>query len=313
MSFSNSSVIPTLNEWLALSQTEIATWVRTHHLAVMFSIDGSRRHYLLAQPADKRQISDFAVYVHHNALAYVRVYELLLAHGVETILTPTLYPPNFVRNERYLQQSVAMSQQFLCNSPFLEFYQQWQVRARLYGDHAFAPQAAPVRTALTQLETALESLTPTGERQVLFGYNAGTFMDEIIRHTSTLHAELGRVPTQAEVRVACFPVGPEKINLLIGASWLRVGLILPPVLDGGATDIYNLNHLTLDLQESTLRHILYDHLFQRWAGPEDDAEYTPADLNELETYYASHRECLVGTGQLVGPGLWYADHAHRPG
>ena len=208
-----------------------------------------------------------------------------------------------MRSEGYSQQSVAMSQQFLCNSPFVEFYQQWQAQARLYGDYAFAPQATPVRNTLTQLNSALESLTPTGERLVLFGYNAGTFMDEIIHHTLTLQVQLERVPTQAEVRVACFPVGPEKINLLVGASWLRVGLILPPVLDAGATDIYNLNHLTLDLLESNLRHILYDHLFRRWVGPEDDVECTSADLSELETYYTSHCQCLVGTGQLVGPGL----------
>ena len=248
--------LPGLDEWLAMPQAEIAQQVRANHIAVMFSIDGSRRHYLLAQPPENRRISDFGGYAQHNTLAYVQVYELLFAHGIETILTPTLYPPNFVRSERYLQQSVAMSQQFLCNSPFLEFYQKWQVRARLYGDYTFAPQAASVRTALTQLNTVLESLTPTGERQVLFGYNAGTFMDEIIYHTATLHTGLGRMPTQAEVRAACFPVGPEKINLLIGASWLRVGLILPPVLDAGATDIYNLNHLTLDLQTSTLRHFI---------------------------------------------------------
>jgi hypothetical protein len=98
---------------------------------------------------------------------------------------------------------------------------------------------------------------------------------------------------------------PTQVDLLIGAGWLKVGGILPPWLDEGHTDIYNLGFLTLDLDEITLRRILYDHLFRRNAA--GDADYSPEDLAALDTFYRHNHGKLIGLGKLVGGGLWYAD------
>jgi len=132
----------------------------------------------------------------------------------------------------------------------------------------------------------------------------------MIARTLTLHVQKGRAPTADELCQSCFPDGPHEINILIGAGWLRVGSFLPPLLDGGRTDLYNIAHLALDLQEETARRILYDHLFRRWAAPEDDVRYQPKDLQALGAFYREHAQCVVGLGQLIGPGLWYPDHAH---
>lgn len=303
--------IPDIEEWLAYPQAELANYVRPKQLAVLLSIDGSRRHYLLSKPNNDGKITDFADYARHTAQAYTRVYDLLFALGVNTILTPMLYPPNFLRSPDYLQKAILSSQQAFLGEAFCQLYERRQVAARLYGDYDIAPNAAPVRTELTALTASLQALTPVGERQLLFGFAAGSFGDEAIKRGLTLGTQLNRVPTQDEVRAACFPQGPQQINILIGAGWLRVGMILPPLLDGGATDIYNLSHLVLDLQETSLRQILYDHLFRRWAAPEDDANYSSQDLLELKNFYSKHNNGLIGLGQLVGPGIWYADYPNQ--
>jgi hypothetical protein len=277
----------------------------------MFSIDGTRRHYLLEQ-TETTKIENFANYAQRIIHSYIKAFELLFAHGIKTILISMLYPLNFQREEHYLVEAIAATAHFLNRSHFKDLYKRFEVKARLYGDYEFAPAAHSVRDALKSVNNALCELTPQGERQILFGYNAGTFADEAIWHSVNLYQRLGRIPTTAEVREACFPDGPSKLDILIGAGWLRVGAILPPLLDAGSTDIYTLNHLTLDLQELTLRRILYDHLFQRWAAPEDDGDYTEADLATFRDYYRVHQNCLVGLGHLVGPGFWYPDHAHVP-
>jgi hypothetical protein len=301
----------TLEEWLALTQSEVAAYIAPRQLSVMFSIDGTRRHYLLEQAASSN-IQDFKDYVQHSSSAYVKVFGLLFGYGIKTILTSVLYPLNFQRDAHYLEAGVKLSAYFLSHPIFSDFYKQFEVKARLYGDYEFAPAAHSVCATLKSINTTLSELTPQGTRQVLFGYNAGTFADEAIWHSVNLYQQLGRIPTATEVRAACFPYGPAKLDMLIGAGWLRVGAILPPLLDAGSTDIYTLNHLTLDLQELTLRRILYDHLFQRWAAPEDDGDYTEADLDTFRDYYRVHQNCLVGLGHLVGPGFWYPDHTHAP-
>lgn len=312
MTPADSSAVPTLDEWLALSPAALAAIVRPRRPAVMLAIDGTRRHYLLAHPEQHGQLTDFAAYSAYSAAAYARVYGLLFGLGIETIMTSFLYPPNFIRGGTYLPQALAASQALLMTGPLADLYAQWQVRARIYGDYDFAPAAAPVRGAIHEAAQALAAATPTGDRLLLIGYSAGSFVDEIIVRSATLQATLGRVPTTAELRAACYPDGPEALNIYIAAGCLRVALALPPLLDEGATDIYNLAHLPLDLQEETMRRILYDHLFRRWAGGGDFQDYAPDDLAALRTYYAAHRNCLVGLGQLAAGAFWYADHPHPP-
>jgi hypothetical protein len=100
---------------------------------------------------------------------------------------------------------------------------------------------------------------------------------------------------------------PTQAHILIGAGWLKVGGILPPWLDEGTTDIYNLGFLTLDLDEITVWRILYDHLYRRNAAGDADADYSPEDLVALDTFYRRNQGKLIGLGSLVGSGLWYAD------
>lgn len=295
---------PLLEEWLTLPREEIARHTRARHLALMFSIDGSRRHYLLTHPERNGDFTDFDDYARFTAQAYVNVYDLLFELGVETILTSMLYPPNFLRGEPYLAHSLRVSRESYCHDPFAGLYRKWNVRARLYGDWQIAPNAAPIRDGLNELDAELAALTPTGERLLLLGHNAGAFNDEMIARTLEFAAANGRAPAELELRDACFPHGPEKLDILIAAGCLRWGSIVPPVLDRGITDCYSLTNLALDVRESTLRRILYDHLFLRWLHADFD-DYTPDILGQYAAYYATHAEGVVGLGRVVGPGAWY--------
>ncbi len=296
---------PELREWLSMPCAELATYVLPRKLAMMVSIDGTQRHYLLNTPAENARISDYDAYARHNANAYARVFNLLFALGVHSVLTTMLFPPNFQRDEASLRRMMAMSQIFLTKEPFATVYRDHQAQARLFGDYDLAQAATPIRKELQTLDNEIAALTPGRERLLLLGYCAGSFADEQIARTLQLRADLNRSPTADELRLACFPHGPDRIDIYVAAGWLRVGGVLPPLLDKGATDIYILSHLALDLTEYEARRILYDHLFLRWAANEDRVGYSPEDLAVLPTFYDTHRDHVTGVGQLVGPGLWY--------
>jgi hypothetical protein len=297
-----------LEEWLTLPAEHIAVQVRRKRLGLLLAVDGTRRHYLLHN--DKETITDFAEYAEYSVHSYVRVYDLLFGLGVETVMTPFLYPPNFKRGGNYLAQSLNATKSLLINTPFTDLYKRWNLKVRLYGDYDIAPDAASTKDEIVQIARQVAAVSFDGPQRLLLGYCAGTFSQEMILRTVASVQATGEIPTEDQLRVICFPDGPTCINIRIGAGWLRGGSILPPLLDGGKTDHYSLIHLALDVQEQTLRQILYDHLFRRWVGPEDDAPYTPDDLQALREYYSEHQNCVVGLGSLVGPGLWYADHKH---
>jgi len=299
--------IPTLETWLALPTPEIAQYVLPHRIAVMFTSDGTRRHYLLRHPEKNGQITNFLAYQQHTAALYAHSFTLLYELGVQAILTPGLYSLNFQRGSQMLQFFLDATQQSLLSEPLLSLYRIWDVQVRLYGDYDIAPAAEPIRDGLRSVEADLTALRPTGSRLLLFGYIADTFEVEYLQRGMALQTALNRLPTPDEIRLACFPHGPQRIHIHLGGGWMRVGRVLPFTLDDGATDLYFATGLTFDLTEENIRRILYDHLFLRHVAPEDNVAYTPEMIAALRSYYAGHGENVIGLGRLVGPGLWYPE------
>jgi len=144
---------------------------------------------------------------------------------------------------------------------------------------------------------------------LLWGYCAGDGLDEVIARSVLLAHTLERLPTEAEVRQACFPYGPVTLDVLISGGWLRVANAdFPPVLNAGQTDLYSLSYLMQDLSEHSLRKILYDRIFRRYVtSPTDNIVYELEDLEELREFYDQHQDRILGLGQLIGPGLWYPE------
>jgi len=299
---------PTLKDWLSFSASQVHTSVADRKLAVLFSIDGTQRYYLLKNPTTNGQITDFEDYAAFSAKAYATIFEMFFSLGIKTLLCPILIENNFWRGEKYIAKSLEMFQTFFLHRPMTELYQKLNLKVRLYGDYAFAPAAQPFQSQIETLEKGLEELTPDGEQTLLLGIYGGSLTDEIITRSAQLYSSLERVPSEKELRATWFPDGPERLHLFINSGWLIGAGLIPAIFANNAVDLYTLNTLALDMPELTLRHILYDHLFRRHAAPYDDTKYSEENIKEFAQYYTAHRDCVVGLGHLIGPNLWYPDH-----
>jgi hypothetical protein len=282
---------PTIADWLAWPDERIAAAVQDRQLTVLFNDDGSRRHYLIH--TGHAAITDPDDYGTFSGRAHVAIYGMMYDHGVKRIITPMLFPDHFKRGERYIQMAVDLNQRMLLNADFSRLYAIYGVQVRCYGDYATAPYGEKIAAAVRDLAAH----TPEGDRFLHFSYYAGSFSAQVAAQVAQ-----GTAPQDDALREACFPPGLEKVDVLITAGPLRVGHLLPPLLDAG-TDIYSLSYLPLDLTRVGLRHILYDHLFLRSSDP-PYAQYTPEDLAALKAYYAAEKG-IAGLGHLVGPGVWH--------
>jgi hypothetical protein len=302
--------IPTIDEWENLSREEMAAAVRPYHLSVKVALDGTRRHFLLSNPNDEGEILDFAAYAQFGMASIMNMIDLLFTCGFETVLVLNVWPPDVERRDDYLAQALPHTRALIMGEEPYERYRAWDAKVSLYGNYDINPIMSTVADELLEIKEELESVVQAGSRLLLWGYCGGRGLDEAIARSVILGQQLGRIPTEDEVRRACFPLGPTNLDVFIGGGWLRIGNAdLPPVLNNGKTDIYSLSHLPLDLSEAEVRRILYDRLFLRYASsPETNMSYTMQTTKALKTYYDAHRNCILGTGHLVGPDLWYPDH-----
>jgi adenosine tuberculosinyltransferase len=307
-----------LENWLGLERWKLAKIVRERRLSVMFSVDGTQRYYLIERYRNnsKNQAAefDFEDYTGFIAPQLTRVFDLLFGLGVENVLNMVLLPPNFDRSPNYIRFVVGNSYNTFTGTVFQKLYDRHGLQVHTFGDYDLAPRAEPVRAQLENLERRFEELNTaqpeSGQAQTLWlGYYADSFTQELVKRAQTT-----KVSADADLRAACFrnlPNAPRRIDLLIGAGWLRVGGILPPLLDAGQTDIYNMAALILDMNEETLRRILYDHLFLRNAWSDADQNYSVDNIAQLACHQEQHGNCLIGLGKLEGPGIWYAEHKHK--
>lgn len=302
---------PDLEWWMSASKDEISTLVRAEHLAVKLALDGSTRYTLLKNPDPEGTVRDLAVSGHVAITATLRIIDLLFSLGIETAMVLCVWPPDIERRDGHLQTALQGGKMMALGREGLELYRRWNVRSRLYGNYDIAPGLAPISSELRALQAQFVELMPDGERLMLWGYAAGTPNEELIARSILLFQELGRIPTEDELRRACFPFGPDKLDIYLTAGWLRAGVAsLPPILNKG-TDIYCVSHLIFELNEYELRRILYDSLFlRRVSSLTDKLVYPPTMLASLAEYYDEHRNCMVGLGHVVAEKFWYPDHEH---
>jgi hypothetical protein len=286
-------MMPDLASWMALSREELAAQVAPYRLAGLVSLDGTRRWTYLH---DAESRTDWKHYVAVLATATLALIERCFAVGLETVIIPALYPPNFERGEEWLRASLGIyGLGRLVDEEHQESYRRWDVRARIGGTwRAAEPWAV---SALGALNQQLTVLTPTGGRLLIWECDAG----DLFEATLQVAAKVG--PNREAVRAYFHPDGPEQVHFWVTGGRPRIFNFVPPALLQH-TDIYVVTNLPLDLSEAQLRAILYDHLFQRRVAPEDNMAYSDELLSAYRDWYLERPGRIVGLGELAPGGIW---------
>lgn len=295
--------VPSLEEWLHAPRQDMARIVEAAQLTVLIPSDGSRRHFLLRQLNEKNPSDSERDYLSAMGAQLVGLFRLLVTCGVKNILCPILQKSNFERGSAYIRRAAQVTALVLTGDTFSRFYRDWKAEAHLYGGWDVLPAAEPALDVLTSLNTKLGELAGGSTRVILFGFCPGSFVDEMCVRTGAFVKANTIAPTEPDLRRACFPYGPDKLDLVINADVMRTGFIVPPVLDDGA-QYYHLGYIPYDLTETNLRQILYDYLFARSPEPVEGQNYSQIELREIQAHNAQNKNKVLGLGKRLSSGLW---------
>jgi adenosine tuberculosinyltransferase len=123
-----------IEAFLSLPTEEVAQIVHEAGPKVcVFPINGTRRWFMLEYPRMGENLK--SGYLDITGCRYIELYKLFFSHGIHTMLIPVFGPDLLGRGENYMKAIAEGMQRLTLHPDFLEFYRDYQVRVRFYGDY----------------------------------------------------------------------------------------------------------------------------------------------------------------------------------
>lgn len=293
-----------LDVFLNLPTKKIAQLVREAGPKVcVFPINGTRRWFLLEHPeqASENLPED---YLRIAGGRHIELYKLIFDHGIETLVTPIFGQDILERGKGYnrlLKQGLTW---FAQDEDFLRFYDEYDVRVRVYGETRRFLQDTPYAHAVDTYEALTQRTVSHRSYRLFFGVCAHDAAETVADIGVRFHEQHGRLPDKQEIVEAYYGEYVKPVDLFIGSD--RPAAYDMPLIATGSEDLYFTVSLSPYLDSHTLRKILYDHLYARRV---DDDSYDQLSVNDwlaIADFYVLNRRSVLGLGRKHKSGsFWY--------
>jgi hypothetical protein len=290
------------DNFLTLSTDEIAKILRTEGSQVcVFPFNGTRRWFLLEYGRDNH--SDAArAYTELTSKRYVEMYQMLFAHGLDTVIAPVFGGDILDRGAEYMEQ-IGIGLAFLAENPyFRSFYEKYDVRVHFYGDYRKQLAGTRYSYLIGLFDGICQKTAKNKSYRLFYGVFGNDATETIAEFSVQYFQQSGRIPSRRELVEHYYGEYIEKANIFIGFEKLSV--FDYPLLGLGDESLYFTVTPSLYMNERQLRHILYDYLYLRPVQEPDYFRMSDEDFESMRIFYKTNRETLLGIGEIRG-GIWY--------
>lgn len=275
---------PTLEEFLAAPIAEVR---EVAPATMIIGAGGTRRQAVLNGISSHSE-----EYPEWTRRQMVACFNLIFRHGVQHLVTPTLVAGHAAEiTPGYRDKLMAWTARSLSGPAALADYARYGWRVRLLG-HESWPELEPVAAQVAEA-------TETNSGPTVWFSVASSREQTWAR---ILHLAVERQITDLAALIEVVygePIPPATLYLGTGKPQVEDSLI-PPLL-AGKMECYWRQHLGYDLDEKTLRTILYDFAYVR---PTWRADKT-GRAEQVQQYAAVWKDpAIVGLGVRFGP-FWY--------
>lgn len=291
-----------IEDFLQLPTEEVAALVRASGPKVcVFPVNGTRRWFLLEHAGEIRD-DFFEAYMNASIKNHVELCAMLFDHGIEIILAPVFGRELLQRGDEYTQR-VGIDG-LVCTATdknYRQFYEQYNVRVRFYGDYRDVLMNTPFEYALTSMDEITEATKLNHRFRLFFGVFADEATETISRLSVEHYLAQGSIPDKQTLIRNYYGEDLPPVSLFIGFD--KFSVFDMPLLGTGQEDLYFSLSPSPYMTQHQLRAILYDHLYVRPTPEPDYTKLTQDELNWLKDHYRKNKDYAFGVGKLKF-GLW---------
>lgn len=280
---SKSSGRPSLEEFLSAPIEQVRAVAPS---TVIYAPGGTRRQAALAGISP--QSDDYAAWSRQRMVESI---EALAQVGVRHVVMNLLRPPQVAEVGRYRDRLLAWLEAGLASEEAIAVWQQRGWRTRMLGVETL-PELQPAAARLVAHTAPAAELT-------VWWYLCATAETPWVMLGQA--AELAGRAGQSAAIEALYgePIAPATLYIAFGKPLVAFDII-PPLL-AGELQCYWTQRPGFNLDEPTLRHILYDYAYLRPTWQQDKSTRY-ADLPQQRAHWQQPR--VLGLGERVG-AFWY--------
>ena len=287
----------------ALSRQDIAALLHANGPTVgVFAPNGTRRWFQLEHGQQGKLVG--TNYFDSVTTRLIELVRLMFDHGVDTLLVPLLSPHLFdTRGEDYTRETVSALSYLTRATKFHDFYAQYGVAARFYGDYGAYLSQSGYTGLLDEINRFNESSPDYPVHRLYWGVCAHDSVNTTINLTTEYYEAYGSAPSRDDLVKRYYGTSLPDVNFFIGASKPRA--FDTPLLLNGREDLYFTVAPSPYLNETQFRSILFDHLFSRRKSDSDYEHMSTADWRNLREFYRQNSTQTLGVGSRMHEwGLW---------
>jgi len=284
-------------DFLQLQVQEVAALVRASGPKVcVFPVNGTRRWFLLEHAG---QIRDdfFEAYMNASISNHVELCALLFEHGIDIILAPVFGRELMRRGDEYTRRVGIDGLVRTATDPnYRQFFEQYDVRVRFYGDYRDVLTGTPYEYALNSMYEVTEATKHNKSVRLFFGVFADEFTETVSRLSVEHYLAHGSIPDKQTLVRKYYGEELPTVSLFIGFD--KFSVFDMPLLSTGEEDLYFSLSPSPYMTQRQLRAILYDHLYVRPAPEPDYTTLTEKERDWLRAYYRRNKDYAFGVGKL---------------
>jgi tuberculosinol/isotuberculosinol synthase len=279
-----------LDEFLALPTEAVARLIHQAGPQVcVFPINGTRRWFALEHGGERLE------YVSIAAHEYIRLFQMLFDHGIDTVLSPAFGGELLRRGDEYVAEALG-GIAILESDDFRQFYKNSGVRVRFYGGFTPALLGTPHSDVLPILDR-ITILTGDNQRhRLFFGLFANDATQAVAEKSVEIYKQTGQIPGRRDLVASYYGEYVEPVSLFIGFD--KPSVYDYPLLAMGEEDLYFTVAPSPYLGVEPLRLILFDHIYTRRTEEPDWFTMPASEQNRLKAFYRNNQNTIVGQGEL---------------
>lgn len=286
-----------LEHFLHLPTPEVAKLVRaTGPKLCVFPINGTRRWFML-EHAEKIAGDFFDSYMDMSIKNHVELCSMLFEHGIDTLLAPVFGRELMQRGDEYTRRvGIDGLVRTATDKTYRQFFAQYEVRVRFYGDYRDVLTDTPYDYALKSIDEVMEETKHHSRHRLFFGVFADEATETIARLSVEYYQSEGTLPDKEALVRKYYGEDMPPVSMFIGFD--KFSVFDMPLLATGEEDLYFSLSPSPYMTQRQLRAILYDHLYVRPVQEPDYRTLAADELNWLREYYNRNKDFAFGVGKL---------------